>query len=334
MKNKASGDRKGSLNNLQNVDTMKYMHIFGPVPSRRLGLSLGVDLVYHKVCSLDCIYCECGKTTDLRVEQQEFVGFDEVKRELDDYFINGDDPDYITFSGSGEPTLNMAIGRVIAYIKERRPGVKVAVLTNSTLLGSEDVQQALAGADLVMPSLDAVFQETFLQINRPCKGLSIDAIVDGLKAFARRFTGEIWLEVFIVPGVNDSAEELMALKGVVHDIRPERVQLNTLDRPGALQSLSPASMEELERVAEILEYEWVEVIAKVKSLQQGNRKSIEDMEPAVVETIHRRPCTVEDLAQALNLDEAELEILLKKLVIEQKIEAKLQKRGLFYQTRK
>lgn len=334
MKSEESGDRKGSLNTLQNVNTMKYKHIFGPVPSRRLGLSLGVDLVYHKVCSLDCIYCECGKTTDLRVEQKEFAGFEEVEKELDHYFANGEDPDYITFSGSGEPTLNMAIGRVIAYIKERRPNVKVAVLTNSTLLGSEDIQQGLARADLVMPSLDAVFQKTFLQINRPCKGLFIDEIVDGLKAFARRFTGEIWLEVFILPGVNDSVEELVALKDVIHDIRPARVQLNTLDRPGALESLTPASMEELERVAKILEYECVEVIATVKSLQKGNRKSIEEMEPVVVETIHRRPCTVEDLAQALNLDEAELAILLKKLVIDEKIEAKLQKRGLFYQTRK
>lgn len=334
LKTEKSGVRKGLSNNLQNVNTMKYKHIFGPVPSRRLGLSLGVDLVYHKVCSLDCIYCECGETTDLRVEQKEFVGFDEVKRELDHYFANGIDPDYITFSGSGEPTLNMAIGRVIACIKERRPNVKVAVLTNSTLLGREDVRQALVGADLVMPSLDAVFQKTFVQINRPCEGLFIDDVVAGLKAFARQFSGQIWLEVFILPGVNDSVEELMALKGVIHEISPERVQLNTLDRPGALEHLVPASMEELERVAELLEYDCVEVIAKVKSLQKGARKSIEDMEPAVVETIHRRPCTVKDLAQALNLDEGELEILLKKLVIEGKIEAKLQKRGVFYQTRK
>ncbi len=311
---------------------MKYKHIFGPVPSRRLGLSLGVDLVYHKVCTLDCVYCECGPTTDRTCERKAYVPFDEVKAELAHYFEHHPDPDYVTFSGSGEPTLSPEIGRVIGYIKERKPDIRVAVLTNATLLSDPDVRQDLERADLVMPSLDAVTPETFEKINRPSGQLDIHTVIDGLKAFAGSFKGSIWLEVFILPGINDAKAELKTLGKIIRDINPDRVQLNTLDRPGAVAGLKAASRQDLDRVAGIIDADHVEIIARVKDLSSADSISDDKMEAMVLETIHRRPCTVDDLAAALSLDKGKLEILMKQLILADKVESVIQDRGMFYQT--
>ncbi|WP_020586633.1 radical SAM protein [Desulfobacter curvatus] len=311
---------------------MKYNYIFGPVPSRRLGLSLGVDLVRHKTCTLDCIYCECGPTTNLTLKREAYVPFDEVKAELAHYFEHHPDPDYVTFSGSGEPTLSPDIGRVIDFIKEKKSKIRVAVLTNATLLSDPDVRKDLNRADLVMPSLDAVTPQTFEKINRPSRQLDIHQVIDGLKAFGASFKGEIWLEVFILPGVNDAEKELEILKDIIRDINPARVQLNTLDRPGAVPGLTPASKQDLERVAGIIDADNVEIIARVKDLASGDHISDEKMEAMVMETIHRRPCTIDDLTAALNIEKGKLEILMKRLILEDKIESVQQERGMFYQT--
>jgi len=311
---------------------MKYNHIFGPVPSRRLGLSLGVDLVCHKTCTLDCIYCECGPTTNQTLTRKEYVPFDGVKTELAHYFENHPDPDYVTFSGSGEPTLSPDIGRIIDFIKEKKSKIRVAVLTNATLLSDPVVRKDLNRADLVMPSLDAVTPETFEKINRPAEQIDIHKIIDGLKTFAGSFQGELWLEVFILPGINDTEEELETLGEIIRDINPARVQLNTLDRPGAVAGLKPASKQDLDRVAGIINAANVEIIARVKDLSSGDQISDEKMEAMVMETIHRRPCTVDDLTAALNLEKGKLEILMKRLILEKKIESVQQERGMFYQT--
>ena len=313
---------------------MRYNHIFGPVPSRRLGLSLGVDLVRHKTCTLDCIYCECGPTTNLTIERKKYVPFDEVTAELAHYFENHPDPDYVTFSGSGEPTLNPDIGRIIDFIKEKKAKIRVAVLTNATLLSDPVVRKDLSRADLVMPSLDAVTPQTFKKINRPSGQIDLHEVIDGLKTFAGSFQGEIWLEVFILPGINDDRDELETLGKIIRDINPTRVQLNTLDRPGAVPGLKPASRQDLERVGGIINAANVEIIARVKDLASGDHISGEKMEAMVMETIHRRPCTLDDLTAALNLEKGNLEILMKRLILEDKVEAVQQDRGMFYQTRK
>jgi len=177
-----------------------YKYLFGPVPSRRLGMSLGVDLVPKKVCSLDCVYCEVGKTSKLTLERKEYILFDKIKNELIDYFNNNPDPDYITFSGSGEPTLNIQIGEVLRYIKQIKPDIPVAVLTNGTMLFEKDVRDALMDADLVLPSLDAVTEEVFQKINRPPGDLTAKKYISGIIDFKNSFKGKIWLEVFILPG--------------------------------------------------------------------------------------------------------------------------------------
>lgn len=311
---------------------MAFQHIFGPVLSRRLGVSLGVDLVYHKVCSLDCVYCECGKTTDLTRVRSEYVSFDAVCRELEQYWAENDDPDYITFSGSGEPTLHRLMGRVIDYIKTSRPRIKVAVLTNATLMTDADVRKELSRADLVVPSLDAVNRQAFLRINRPCPGIDPLEIADGIARFAATFDGQIWLEVFILPGINDKDHDIRELRTAIQKIRPDRVQLNTLDRPGTRADLEPADRETMDRVTAILGMENVEVIAHVRA--SGAKRRYRDLASAVLETIHRRPCTLDDLVGVLGTSSENMAALLTELEDRGKIESRQEARGTFFRTRK
>ena len=308
-----------------------YKYLFGPVPSRRLGMSLGVDLVTHKICSLDCIYCECGRTTQLTVERKAYVPHDAVICELEDYFRRNPDPDYITFSGSGEPTLSVHIGDVIAWIRKEKPAVRIAVLTNGTLLSHKAVREALLPADLVMPSLDAALPASFRKINRPCAGIDLKRYIDGLAEFREVYTGQMALEILILPGINDSVEDLTALKRACDAISPDVVQLNTLDRPGTLSDISPATPERLLEIQNFLGKERVEIIAAA-ARRKETKAYRTDMASAIVETIHRRPCTPEDLAAILGTHINEINKYLSTLEEEGTIESTRRERGVFYQT--
>ncbi|MFH2093715.1 MAG: radical SAM protein [Pseudomonadota bacterium] len=310
---------------------MNYNHIFGPVLSRRLGISLGVDLVVHKTCSLDCIYCECGKTTHLTKVRKEYVGLQAIKAELDDYWQHNDDPDYITFSGSGEPTLNPCLGQVIAYIKEKKPHIKIAVLTNVTLFDDPAVRQALLKADRVVPSLDAASQSAFERINRPHRGVDLAKMIQGIQTFAKEYKGELFLEVLILPGINDDPQDLLLLKNVIHVIKPDRVQLNTLDRPGTESDIRSANQNELEQVIQILDYAPIEIIARVSSTIQS-RTNRDDIRHAIIETVHRRPCTKKDLMQTLGVEAKMIDSCIEQLENQKKITAISRERGIFYQT--
>ena len=306
-----------------------YKHIFGPVPSRRLGISLGVDLVPKKVCSLDCVYCEVGKTTKLTLDRAEYVKIDRVKQELEHYFGDNPDPEYITLSGSGEPTLNCYLHDLLCYIREKKPAIPLAVLTNGTLLYDKEVRNALCKADVVMPSLDAASATVFKRINRPAAELDIDCCIQGLVEFRREFHGEIKLEVFILPGYNDSSAELSRLKKAILSIAPDSVQLNTLDRPGVVPDLKGATMSELQRVVDYWDMANVEIIntfkerRKVKSFRN-------DIETAIVATITRRPCTLDDLSTVLGLHVNEINKYLDVLERDGAIEAVAEERGMFY----
>lgn len=306
-----------------------FKYLFGPVPSRRLGMSLGVDLVPAKVCSLDCVYCEVGKTTSHTLERKEYIPYDKITEELSSYFNNNPDPDYITFSGSGEPCLNIKIGDVLKFIKQNKPGVPVALLTNGTLFHDPEVRASVADADLVLPSLDAVTAEVFSKINRPAPGLTVERHIRGLIEFSREYRGRIWLEVLILPGFNDSEEELLAMKEVIKEIAPESVQLNTLDRPGTVEGLRGATRMELQRVMDLWGLENASIIAA-----GANRKNIrayrEDMENAILETISRRPCTVEDLISILGIHINEINKYLDVLESDGVIESVRLERGIFY----
>jgi len=293
-------------------------------------MSLGVDLVPRKVCSLDCVYCEVGKTTKLTLERKEYIPFDKVVSELSHYFKNNPDPDYITFSGSGEPTLNSRIGDVLKYIKQNKPEIPVAVLTNGTLLFDPEVRAELKAADVVLPSLDAATNPIFDKINRPVPGLDIEKYIQGLTDFRKEFSGKIWLEIFILPGFNLAEMELKKLEQAIIKINPDSIQLNTLDRPGTVADLHSASRKELEEIVDLWNFENIEIISAA-----SQRKTIQsyrsDAETAIYETISRRPCTIEDLIEILGLHINEINKYLDVLEEEKKIETVRQERGVFYQ---
>ena len=306
-----------------------YKHLFGPVPSRRLGISLGVDLVYHKVCSLDCVYCECGSTTQLTDKRAEYVPVAEVKQELDRYFSSGPDPDYITFSGSGEPTLHNGIATVIDFIRERKKGVSIAVLTNGTLLSRKEVREDLMNADLIIPSLDAADAETFRKINRPCNSIDIQEYIKGIRAMKAEFYGELWLEILILPGYNDTEHSLLKLKEAAGSIRPDKIQLNTLDRPGTSASLTAVPQERLKEIASFFDFDNLEIIASYQG-KEGSGFLRQGMVESILETVQRRPCTLEDLSHILGARRAEISKILSDLENRGKIIVLRLERGVFY----
>ncbi len=305
---------------------MAYRHLFGPVPSRRLGASLGVDLVPQKTCTYNCVYCECGRTTSFTCERREYVPTDRVIAELDDFLSKGPDLDYVTFAGSGEPTLHAGIGEIIAFIKDHYPHYRVAVLTGSALLADPEVRSALMRADLVVPSLDAVSEEVFMRINRPCPDLTAEGVLAGLLDFAREYPGEIWVEVFIVPGVNDTDDEIRLLKEAVAAIKPHRVQVNTLDRPGTDIRVRPAAPGRLERIAVMLGGEVIGATCTDRALPP----EVEDAVEIILATIRRRPCTPDDLAALLGIRPAEVTKHLRVLESGGLIESVREERGVFY----
>lgn len=307
-----------------------YNYLFGPVPSRRLGMSLGIDLIPKKVCTLNCVYCEVGKTSKLTLDRKEYVKSSIIKEEITHYFNNNPDPDYITFSGSGEPTLNSHIDEIIQFIELTKPDIPLAVLTNGTLLFDKNVRKAIENVAVVLPSLDAATDLVFKRINRPHKGLSIEQYIEGLVDFRKTFKGKIWLEVFILPTYNDSKKELTALKNAICKINPDLVQLNTLDRPGTVKNLRGATREELQHIVDLWQLSNVEIIAA--SQERKNTLAYrEDTETAILETIARRPCTLDDLSKILGVHINEINKYLDVLSAENKIESVEQQRGIFYQ---
>jgi len=239
---------------------MHYRHLFGPVNSRRLGRSLGVDLVPLKTCNYNCVYCECGKTTHATGERQEFVPTKEIQSELSHFLSSSPALDYITFAGSGEPTLSRGIGRVIRFLKDHFPAYRIAVLTNGSLLADPAVRTDLLPADVVLPTFSTAINETFQAMHRPVPGMDPVAILNGLLRFRQEFHGEIWLEVFIIPGLNTTERELAGLRDAIRAISPDRVQLNTLDRPGTDDWVRPASPDELARIARALGFPETELV--------------------------------------------------------------------------
>jgi wyosine [tRNA(Phe)-imidazoG37] synthetase (radical SAM superfamily) len=276
--------------------SVEQKYIFGPVPSRRLGRSLGVDLVPYKTCTFDCVYCDLGRTTHKTVSRQSPVSPEEVERELElSLSILENKPDYITLSGSGEPTLNQNIGEIIHTIKDLT-SIPVAVLTNGSLLSDEGVRNELLAADLVLPSLDAVHDVTFQFLNRPHPSLKIDEIISGLIQFRKQYRGQIWLEVVFCRGINDDKEEIQRLKGVIERVQPDRVQLNTPVRPPAEEFAYPLTTGQLEEIRETLG-DKAEIISEFTAPLGEEWNSLKDTE--ILNLIKRRPCTTEDISKAL-----------------------------------
>jgi wyosine [tRNA(Phe)-imidazoG37] synthetase (radical SAM superfamily) len=306
-------------------------HIFGPVCSRRLGRSLGIDLLPFKTCTYSCVYCECGPTTDLTNERREFFPTGEVIAELDRVLSIKPELDYITFAGSGEPTLSLSLGPLIAHLKAFYPGYRVAVLTNGSLFQHAEIRRDVAEADLIIPTLTSARQDTFKRIHRPASGLSIAAIIQGLIELRTEFSRGIWLEVFVVPPLNTTEVELSELRDAISRIKPDRIQLNTLDRPGSEAWVRAAEPEELERFRDALEDGIpVDVIGLPRS-RAGLPGFSGDLLTEIRETIARRPCTAEDIARMTGLHLDEVLKYLAELMHQGRVRTSRGKRGIFYQ---
>ena len=246
-----------------------YKHVFGPVPSRRLGISLGVDLVVSKSCNLNCIFCECGATKKIQLERKRFKDMNEILEEIS-AVLKDIKPDYITFSGSGEPTLSLDLGNISKAIKEdlKYEG-KICLITNSLLLADENLMKELEYIDLIVPTLNTLTQDIFEKIVRPDYRTSVEEIRKGfINLNNSKYKGKIWIEIFILENINDSAKNFVDIANFLksENIRYDKIQLNTIDRVGAERDLKAISFEKISRAKKILEENGLDNIEIIKSL--------------------------------------------------------------------
>ena len=291
--------------------------IYGPVPSRRLGISLGVDIIPYKTCSYDCVYCQLGKTINQTKQRESFVWVDSVIKEIKEVIDQNSDIDYITFSGSGEPTLNQDIGEMIGRVKNLTQ-IPVAVLTNGSLLWDKMVREDLARADLVIPSVDAVSEEIYQKVNRPIAGLKVKKVLEGIKEFCKGFKGKIYLEIMLVKNVNDSEREISKINRFVKDLRIDEIQLNTVVRPPGEPDANPLNQEELNKVKGLFDPKLkVEVIANFK--RETSKAYQKDLEQAIIELLKRRPTRGREIAVSLGVHHNEIVKYLQILEEKKKI---------------
>uniref|UniRef100_A0A7C4CD86 Radical SAM protein n=1 Tax=candidate division WOR-3 bacterium TaxID=2052148 RepID=A0A7C4CD86_UNCW3 len=307
--------------------------VYGPVPSRRLGLSLGINIIPRKTCTLDCCYCQLGRTTRKTLQRCSFFPVADILAQVRAAVRHSRNAggksriSFLTFSGEGEPTLNSDIGRLIRRLK-REFSIPVAVITNSTLITDPQVRRDLYAADLVVPSLDAADQRTFMKVDRGHRSLKIAAIIAGLKLFRRHYRGQLWLEIMLVRGINDSPEQLMQLRRAAWEIRPDRVHLNTVVRPPAEKWARPLPPDDLEQV-KMLFGPGTDIAESTLPPRARPRKA--DPEAAIIATVRSRPVTREDLTRALGLSPARLRPLLARLVRARKIRRVVFWGKLFYE---
>jgi len=312
-------------------------YLFGPVNSRRLGRSLGIDLTPGKVCNFNCIYCEVGQKNRLTCERKEYVPTDAVIREIDEYLAGTEVlPDVFTVTGSGEPTLHSGIGRIIRHLKSCTD-IPVVVLTNSSLFYLPEVRNDLLAADIVVPSLDAARQESFEKINRPIHcSFQLEGIIAGLEDFSREYDGEMWLEVLLAKGINDSPEDIAAIRDAVARIRPQRIQLNTVARPPMETFAEPVDQQRIEEAAEELGRGYAGLIEVLPTFSEGMIKmpagvQLPADEDGVLEMLRRRPCTRTEIGEVLKLDRHETDRIIAKLQQGGRVRETTHNGKLFYQ---
>ena len=291
--------------------TEEKKYFYGPVPSRRLGRSFGVDIVPFKVCTLDCIYCQLGRTTEKSIERKVYVPVEPIISELKDALVQGLKTDYITIAGSGEPTLNSQLGEIVKQIKETTD-IPVAILTNGTLLYRPDVRADCVMADVVMPSLDAGDERTFQKINRPHRGISIETMISGLCEFRKEFSGQLWLEVFFVDSINTDAEQIDKIRAIIERIGPDKVQLNTAVRPTAERGIKRLDADKLHAIAERLGRN-CEIIADfslgphyefLPDKEGGGFEPDSRMKLSIktlLSMLKRRPCSLDDICSGMGI---------------------------------
>jgi wyosine [tRNA(Phe)-imidazoG37] synthetase (radical SAM superfamily) len=306
----------------------RYQYLYGPVPSRRLGRSLGIDLVPHKICTYDCIYCQIGKTTKKTLLRKEYIPKEEVLEEVKAFLLSGDSPiDHFSLSGSGEPTLHSQIRSIIEGIK-KMSSIPVAVITNGSLLYEEEVRKDLLRADIVLPSLDAVSPEVFKRINRPHRNISVEKAIEGMVEFRKGCKGEIWLEILFCKGVNDTPEELQRMKEAVDKIRPDLIHLNTVVRPPSEGWVKPLSQEEMEKIQAFFG-------KRASMISEFDRHPLvvaeSDLAEGVLRILRRRPLSLMDLSEGMGIPQNELEEHIATLVKDGKIQPRFFGDAIYYE---
>ena len=289
-------------------------YIFGPVPSRRLDRSLGIDLVPFKTCTYDCIYCQLGRTTLRTVERREWVPLDAVVAELKGALATR--PDYITLSGSGDPTLYSRLDELIESV-HALTDIPVAVLTNGSLLWQPEVRRQLRLADLVIPSLDAGTNSLFQAVNRPHPEITFERLIEGLTLLRKEYGGAYWLETFILEGLTAGLSEARRIADLAADIGTDRVQLNTVTRPPAEDFALGVTRRRMEELA-VLFRPPAEIITDFPGGHA--RPEFEATRDSVLQMIRRRPCTLEDIADGLGLHRNEVLKYVEDLVSAGRIE--------------
>lgn len=307
------------------MQEFRIRNVFGPVPSRRLGRSLGVDLVPSKACSYDCIYCQLGQTTTKTVERREYVPMTDVLMELEERLAAGAQADYVTLSGSGEPTLHSNIGDIIRTIKTFTH-IPVAVLTNASLLWDPDVRRDLGAADLVIPSLDAGDEAAFARVNQPHGSISFDGMIEGLVSFADEYAGEIWLEVLLLDGITATRAEVEKIARCAQKIRTNRIQIGTVSRPpadDAARAPAPALLAEL-----------AGLFSPAAEVVHGFSGTLEEHsflagKSGILDLVQGRPQTLDEISGALALNRNETLKLLESLLNEGLLNSRI-RRGMRY----
>ena len=298
----------------------RHRYLYGPVPSRRLGRSLGIDLVPHKICTYDCIYCQIGKTTEKTLTRKEYIPVKEILEEVKRLLKEETSPiDHLSLSGSGEPTLHSKIDSVIGGIKAITP-IPVAVITNGSLLCEKEVRESLFQADILLPSLDAASAETFEKINRPRSGISVDKVIEGMVEFRRVYKGQIWLEILFCKGINDRQSELIMLKKAVDRIRPDRIHLNTVVRPPFEKWAVPLNQKEMEAMRAFFG-EKASIISEFD--RHPPAVTERDIREEILKILKRRPLSLKDLSEGMGIREIEIEKYIQPLVSEGKIHARV-----------
>jgi wyosine [tRNA(Phe)-imidazoG37] synthetase (radical SAM superfamily) len=305
-----------------------FRYLYGPVPSRRLGGSLGIDLVPHKICTYDCIYCQIGDTTEKTLARKEYVPVREIIEEVE-RFLKEEAPsiDHLSLSGSGEPTLHSQIRSVIEGIKTIT-SIPIAVITNGSLLCEEEVRQDLLRADIVLPSLDAVSSDVFMRINRPRPGFSVEKVIEGLVEFRKVYKGQIWLEILFCKGINDGKEELMRMKKVVDRIEPDLIHLNTVVRPPSEKWAVPLGQKEMEEIRAFFGKS-----ASIISEFDRHPSMVSEMniKEEILEILKRRPLSLSDLSKGMGISKNDLDRFIKPLMKEGKVQSRLFGDSVYYE---
>jgi wyosine [tRNA(Phe)-imidazoG37] synthetase (radical SAM superfamily) len=305
-------------------------YFYGPVPSRRLGFSLGVNLLPKKACSFDCIYCQLGRTSRKTLKRFTYVKLDRLKKELKGIIKRNPRIDYITISGCGEPTLHKHLDKIILAIKKiTRNKYPVCVITNSSLLCRDEVRKELAKVDLIIPSLDTVSPRIFKKIDRPHKKIALERIVEGLLKLKKEFKGKIWLEIMLIGNINDTIAEAKKFKEIIQKINPEKVQLNLPIRPSGTKIILP-QFSKVKKLAKIIGPR-AQVVSQF--YKKAQKKFSESIKNDIMNFLKVRPATLKDLTSSLGISQREMFNYLKGLLVTKKIKCTISHKEKYFSIR-